>query len=316
MIRVTHVQPEGGVLVQGGPELLGAEGLKWIDVEGATPEELSLLQGKFGLHKLAIEDCLHLDQRPKLEEYPNHLFIVVQNFSCEKEDLCDLTLHELHFFLGDSWVISVHETPSEAVSKAREKITQDPSATIGRGADFVVYLVADALVDQAFPILDRLNDELEDLEVKIFDKPAPAHLQRIFDLKRMMVHFRRVLSPQRDVVNLLSRRGLPHINERSTLYFRNIYDHLVRIYESIDASRDLLGNAMDGYLNMTAQKTNEITKQLTIFATIFLPLSFIVGFFGQNFDVLSGPGFFWAMWGSILALPTGLMFWFRKRRWI
>ncbi len=318
MITVSQLkQAEGqGQIVTGGLELLEQPGLHWIDVDKPTPEDMKILQERYGLHRLAVEDCLHLDQRPKLEEYPNHLFLVIQGFACDNAgDIVDLTLHELHFFIGPDWLISVHEKHAEAIARVLDKVTQDPSGTFGRGADFVAYLVTDALVDQAFPILDRLNDELEDLEVKIFEQPSPQQLQRIFALKRMLVGFRRVLSPQRDVVNLLSRSGLPHIHDRSTLYFRNVYDHLVRIYESIDASRDLLGNSMDGYLSMTANKTNEITKQLTIFATIFLPLSFIVGFFGQNFDSLSKEGFFVAMWVLIIGLPAGLIYWFRKKGW-
>jgi len=117
-------------------------------------------------------------------------------------------------------------------------------------------------------------------------------------------------------VGLLARRGIPHVQERTTLYFRDVYDHLVRLYEQIDAGRDIVGNVMDGYLSMVANKTNDITKQLTIFATIFLPLSFIVGFFGQNFDVLAAKGFYYAMWVMIVLFPIALVFWFRHKRWI
>jgi magnesium transporter len=135
-------------------------------------------------------------------------------------------------------------------------------------------------------------------------------------MKRMLVTFRRVLSPQRDVVGLLARRGIPHVNERTTLYFRDVYDHLVRLYEQIDAGRDIVGNVMDGYLSMVANKTSDISKQLTIFATLFLPLSFIVGFFGQNFEQLNSKGFYYAMWAMIVMIPVGLTFWFRHKKWI
>ena len=181
----------------------------------------------------------------------------------------------------------------------------EPRATLERGVDFLLYLLADALVDRNFPILDRFNDELEDLESAIFENVKPEHLQRIFEMKRALVTLRRVLSPQRDVLGLLAQRGIPNVGERTTLYFRDIYDHLVRLYEQIDSGRDLLGNVMDGYLSMVANRTNDITKQLTIFATIFLPLSFITGFFGQNFEHLNGPGFFWLMLGSVIAAARG-----------
>jgi magnesium transporter len=305
-----------GRTLAGGEELLDQPGPKWIDVIAPTEEGMTRLAERYGLHRLSVEDTLHLDQRPKLEEYPNHQFIVLQGFTAASKDICDLTLHEHHFFLGPDWLISVHEFPFDAHDEVRRRVQNDPAATLDRGVDFILYLLADALIDRQFPLLDTFSDELEDLEVAIFENAEKHHLQRIFELKRMLVTFRRVLSPQRDVVGLLARRGIPHVQEKTTLYFRDVYDHLVRLYEQIDAGRDIVGNVMDGYLSMVANKTNDITKQLTIFATIFLPLSFIVGFFGQNFEALTGKGFYYAMWSMIVLLPIALIFWFRHKRWI
>ena len=303
-------------LLTGGEELLPQEGRKWIDVQQPTEAEMALLAERFGLHKLAVEDCLHLDQRPKLEEYPNHQFIVLQGFTTASKDVCELTLHEHHFFLAHDWLISVHDLPFVGLDAVLKRVKDDPKTTLGRGTDFVLYMLADGLVDAQFPILDAFSDELEDLEVAIFEKVDPSQLQRIFEMKRMLVSLRRVLSPQRDVVGMLSRRGITHVHERSTLYFRDVYDHLVRLYEQIDAGRDIVGNVMDGYLSMVANKTNDITKQLTIFSTMFLPLSFIVGFFGQNFEALSAKGYYYAMWAMIVGFPGGLLLWFRHKRWL
>jgi magnesium transporter len=305
-----------GKVLTGGEELLGHEGRKWIDVQQPTEEKMALLAERFGLHKLAVEDCLHLDQRPKLEEYPNHQFIVLQGFTAASKDVCELTLHEHHFFLAHDWLISVHEFPFVGLDAVRKRVVDDPRATLERGTDFVLYMLADGLVDAQFPILDAFSDELEDLETAIFEQVEKSHLQRIFELKRTLVMVRRVLSPQRDVVGLLSRRGMVHIHERTTLYFRDVYDHLVRLYEQIDAGRDIVGNVMDGYLSMVANKTNDITKQLTIFATLFLPLSFIVGFFGQNFEMLSSKGYYYAMWVMILGFPVALILWFKHKQWL
>ncbi|MFP2911020.1 magnesium/cobalt transporter CorA [Pyxidicoccus sp. 3LFB2] len=314
MIQVCLLK-DGKVLI-GGEELLDHEGRKWIDVQQPTEEKMALLAERFGLHKLAVEDCLHLDQRPKLEEYPNHQFIVLQGFTVASKDVCDLTLHEHHFFLAHDWLISVHEFPFAGLDAVKKRVKDDPRATLERGTDFVLYMLADGLVDAQFPILDTFSDELEDLEVAIFEKVEPTQLQRIFEMKRMLVTLRRVLSPQRDVVGMLSRRGISHIHEKTTLYFRDVYDHLVRLYEQIDAGRDIVGNVMDGYLSMVANKTNDITKQLTIFSTLFLPLSFIVGFFGQNFEVLSSTRYYYAMWAMIIGFPVGLILWFRHKRWL
>lgn len=312
VIRII-VRSEGGELKSGGAELLDTPGVKWIDVQDADEPTMRLLAERYKLHRLAIEDCLHLDQRPKLEEYPEHQFIVLQSFHGEP---ARPELDEMHFLLGHDWVISVHENASAATAVARKRILEEPAGTIGRGPDFLVYLLADALMDQNFPLLDAFNDAVEDLEARIFEAPAQEHLQRAFELRRALVLVRRVLSPQRDVVGLLARRGIPNVQERTALYFRDVYDHLVRIYEQIESARDLLGNAMEGYLSVVANRTNQITKQLTIFATIFLPLSFITGFFGQNFDVLQSWGFFALMLTLVVFLPAGMVFWFYRRGWL
>lgn len=306
-----------GQLLDGDEALLSRPGLKWIDV--AQPDEPTLLRlgERFGLHKLAIEDCLHLDQRPKLEDYGTHQFIVLQGFSSENDAWADLEMHELHFFLGADWLITVHDKTGKAFDGVHKRLELDAAGTIGRGVDFLAYLIADALVDRHFPLLDCFSDEIEQLEEKIFAGPPPRELlQDIFELKRALVLVRRVLSPQRDVVGMLSRRGIPQVQEKTTVYFRDVYDHLVRIYEQLESARDLVSSSVDAYMSQLANRTNDITKQLTIFAAIFLPLSFIVGFFGQNFDVLGKPEFMWVMLAMMVLLPIGMILWFRKKEWL
>ncbi|MGQ0506525.1 MAG: magnesium/cobalt transporter CorA [Myxococcaceae bacterium] len=315
MISVTVWTPEKTVK-QGGPELLSAPGTKWVDVCTPNEELMQELATQFHLHRLVVEDCLHRDQRPKLEEYPNQLFLVLQAFSCPGEKVDELDLHEMHYILGPDWLITVHDLESESIAEARRRIFADPAGTLARGPDFVAYLIADAMMDRSFPLLDTFNDELDELENKIFEKPTPEHLERIFALKRTLGQLRRVLSPQRDVVVMLTRNGVAHISERTTLYFRDVYDHLVRIYEQIDADRDILGNAMDAYLSMVANRTGEIGKQLTLFATVFLPLSFVVGFFGMNFENLSHFGWYITMWVTVIAIPVAVLLWFRRRGWL
>lgn len=308
---------DNGRLLDGDEALLEHPGLKWIDVQEPNEAVLLKLAERFGLHKLAIEDCLHLDQRPKLEEYGTHQFLVLQGFSTPSDNWADLTMHELHFFIGSEWLITVHDEGHDAIATTHKRLDADPAGTLGRGVDFVMYLLADALVDRNFPLLDCFNTALEDLEERIFaDFPPRSMLQETFQLKRALVLVRRVLSPQRDVVGLLARRGIPQVQEKTTIYFRDVFDHLVRIYEQIDAARDLVGNVVDAYLSQVANRTNDISKQLTIFASIFLPLSFIVGFFGQNFEVLNGTAFFWTMLVSMVALPVTMILWFRHKGWL
>lgn len=304
-----------GTLEHGGAELLGQPGFTWVDVTGPDEATMESLTKRFGLHRLEVEDTLHLDQRPKLEEYPGHQFLVTQGFCGDEKNAAALSLHELHSFFSEEWLLTVHEGQHPGLDAVRARVLKEPKETLGRGPDFLAYVLIDALVDANFPLLDRLADELDSLEDEIFESPERRLLRRAFALKRSLTTMRRVLSPQRDVMGLLSRRGVPYVSERTALYFRDIYDHLVRLYEQLEASRDLLSSALEAWLSVTANKTNDITRQLTLFASIFMPLSFVVGFFGQNFSTLERPQFFWVMLACVVTLPVGMVWWFFHKRW-
>jgi magnesium transporter len=300
-----------------------AEGARcWIDLVDPTAEELELLRVRFGFHPLALEDCAHLDQRPKLEEFGDHTFLVTQGFACADTHVRKLELLELHAFLGRDYLVTVHTGNIPAIGKLWTRGCAAPSP-LERGPDFLYYLIADALVDEGFPILDRIGDEIEGLEDEVLLNPRREAFARIFELKRTLVLMRKVLTPQRDMIAMLARRGDARVSERTALYFRDIYDHLVRLSESIEANRDLLGNSVDAYLSSVSNRTNEVMKYLTVLSAVFLPLSFLVGFFGQNFAWL--PGF--ADWTQSHVLITGMLLtcvcvpvlmlvWFRKKRWI
>jgi len=296
--------------------------LRWIDLEAQDPPQLEVLRERFDLHPLATEDCAHLDQRPKLEEYRDHLFLVTQGFACPDERVRTLELHELHCFLGERYLVTVHQGHIAALEKVWRRLAGEPRL-LARGADFVYYLLADGMVDDVFPIMDRIADELEELEDSVLAAPRRQDLQRIFELKRHLVTMRKVLSPQRDVLGLLAKRGDPRVSERTTVYIRDVYDHLVRINESIEANRDLIGNSLDAYLSAVGQRTSEIMKYLTIMSAVFLPLSFVVGFFGQNFEDLPfvrgwvrSDELMWTMVGLCAAVPLVMLAWFKRKRWL
>ena len=300
--------------MEGGAELLETPGKKWVDVQSPDEATLAPLAERFHLHRLAVEDALHLDQRPKLEEYPEHLFVVLQGFTRQGTDICDLQLHELHFFLGEDWLLTAHDFPHGALDQVAQRLRNEPKLTLGKGCDFVMYLMADAIVDGHFPLLDDVNQALDDVEDRLFVSADRAQLERMFQLRRTLTELRRVLSPQRDTVGMLSRRGVAHVQDRTTLYFRDVTDHLFRLYEQLDTARELLSGAKDVYLSLVAQRTNDITKQLTLFASLFMPLSFVVSFFGQNFDQLNRRGFFYLMLSLMVLIPTGTFVWFRRPR--
>jgi magnesium transporter len=293
---------------------------RWVDVAGEDADALERLRERFDFHPLAIEDCLQLDQRPKLEEYRDHLFLVTQSFTLKGGGI-EVELHELHAFLGQRFLVTVHSDTLPALEDVWQRVKGNPKA-IERGVDFVYYLIADRMVDANFPILDRIGDELEQIEDNVLQRPRKQDLAKIFELKRQLVQMRKVLSPQRDTMGMLSR-GDSHVSERTSHYFRDAYDHLVRINESVEANRDLVGNALDAYLSAVSNRTNEIMKYLTILSAVFLPLAFIVGFFGQNFENL--PAFpRWAgsdvlmhtMIALCVLIPTSMLLWFRRQRWL
>jgi magnesium transporter len=320
VFRVLDIDAQGTLRHVEGPELVNRppEGsFRWIDLLGPeSDDEVKLLGERFGFHHLALEDLRHRDQRPKVEEYTEYLFIVTQSFECPHARLEDLRWHELHAFLGRNFLVTSHDGEIPGLAQVRQRVEGD-AELLKRGAAFVYYLLLDRTVDDNFPILDQIADALEEIEEAVLTDPDAADLARIFALKNQLVLMRKVLSPQRDVMGLLARRGDARIPEQTTVYFRDIYDHLMRIVESIETNRDLLGNALDVYLSAIGQRTNEIMKALALLSAIFLPLTFITGFFGQNFDELPfhSHTIMLGMLGSCIIVPVALLVWFKRSRW-
>ena len=266
VFRVIDLSPDGQLQVRDRVEEVGPppEGtLRWVDLQGDQEgQSLEKLRENFTFHPLAIEDCRVFDQRPKLEEYRDHLFLVTQGFAAPDSPTaseaasvatCDLRLYELHAFLGKDYLVTVHTGTIPALEQSRERVIANPPL-LERGVDFVYYLIASRLVEANFPILDGITDELEEVEDRVLSKPDRRDLARIFELKRRLVMMRKVLSPQRDTMVMLARRGDPRVSERSSLYFRDVHDQLARLNESIEANRDLLGNALDAYLSAVSNR--------------------------------------------------------------
>lgn len=319
MFRVLEASQEKASSSEGdqqvGPPPPGA--VRWIDLEAQDAAQLAILAERFKLHPLTIEDCLHFGQRPKLESYSDYLFLVTHGFNLNDGEHCEeLDTHELHTFLSPGYLITVHSDPMPPLETVWKRVCEDP-ALLRRGPDFVAYLIADQIVDTFFPLLDRVSEEIDDIEDAVLSTPATAQLSDIIRLKRLLVTMRKVLSPQRDVFALLSKRGDERIADRTSLYFRDVYDHLLRIHENVEGARDLLGNALDAYLWSASQRTNEIMKRLTLLSAIFMPLAFITGFFGQNFEAMPFDSrlLFAAMLAACLATPLGMAYFFLRSKW-
>jgi magnesium transporter len=323
MFRTLEVGPQGPVAEFRGREHVRrpAPGhILWIDLEAQEHEDLALLGERFAFHPLELEDCAHFDQRPKVETYDDHLFVVTHGYRFSADDHDAIESLELHSFFGADYLVTVHTEPMPALDAVWSRVAQEPGA-LRRGVAFVEYLVADATVDTFFPLIDDIADRVEAIEARVVeqgDRGDRRDLEEIFKLKRSLVELRRILAPQRDVFGMLAKRGDGRIDDRTAIYFRDVHDHVLRIHESLEATRDLLTNALEAYLWAASQRTNEIMKRLTLLSAIFLPLTFITGFFGQNFDYFESVNhyLFYAMIAACLLVPPAMAIFFMRRGWM
>ncbi|MEX0818207.1 MAG: magnesium/cobalt transporter CorA [Pirellulaceae bacterium] len=321
MLHVLDVNNVSAPQVLSGTEAMGPppEGtLRWVDLQQPSNDELNLLAQRFGFHPLSIEDCAHFDQRPKLEEYGDHLFLVTHCFELASDPNGEPRMLELHTFLSKTFLVTVHDEPLLSLSKVWDRLKADGAAA-RRGVDFIRYLIADAMVDALFPVVDQLAGEIEALEDSLLSRsPDPHNLENILRIKRLLVSLRRMIPGQRDVLALLTKRDEEYISEKTVPYFRDVYDHLLRVNESIEANRELLANVLDAHQWTVSQRTNVIMKRLTILSAVFLPLTFITGFFGQNFEGMpfGSNELMAAMLVSCAVVPTAMLWFFLRSKWL
>ena len=289
----------------------------WLDIEAPDQADYDLLQNVFKFHPLTIEDIQHQNQRPKVDEYSDYNFAVLFVAEWTGEDII---LREHHLFVGAHYLVTVHQEPSTQLKSLQERIHKSPELTHGKPA-FLTYIVIDGLVDASFPVLDKLDDEVDALEDEITAKATEQQLTRIYHMKHTVTELRRSLGAQRDVFQALITHGIHLQQQDMTLYYRDVYDHIVRQYETVDSLRDLLTGAMDVYLSTVSNRLNQTTKALTVIASLFLPLSFLTGFYGMNFvyltQVLETPYATFAVGVGTMVVATLIQLWlFRRRGWI
>ncbi len=289
----------------------------WLDIEAPDEADFNLLEETFKFHALTIEDIRHQDQRPKVDEYTDYNFTVLFVAEWQQDEI---VLREHHMFVGSHYLITVHNEPSPQLKDLQDRIHKSPELTHGKPA-FITYLAIDALVDATFPVLDKLDDQVDLLEDDIVQKASPKSLSSIYNLKHSVTELRIFLGAQRDVFQRLITHGIHLQQQDMTLYYRDVYDHITRQYETVDSLRDLLSSAMDVYLSTVSNRVNETTKALTVIASLFLPLSFLTGFYGMNFlyltQVLETPYGAFAVGVGTMLIATAIQLWlFRRRGWI
>lgn len=306
------------------PKLIKSRrGLLWVDFSNEPPETcLPILTG-FGFHPLAIEDALQQTHAPKLDDWGDYLYIVFNYMHlAENGNGWETEIDELDIFLGKNYIVTHHDQPVAAIDETWATCERD-IRSLQDGADHLLYKVTDHLVADYMPIVEKIDSAIDQIEDQVFDKPSPRTLEKLFALKRVLLAMRRILLPQREVMNKLARDDYQVIDPKDRIFFRDIYDHLVRLHDLNESLRDLVGGALDTYLSVINNRMNDIMKTLTIITTLFMPLAFVTGFFGMNFfeplglmkNWTTNPVFY-IMLAITVFLPTGMYLWMRRRTWI
>ncbi len=324
MLRIAYLQPDKAPQtikeITSIRELLSStEGFLWVSLENATDAEIDLiLRDIFQFHPLAIEDCQSIGyQTSKIDDYSDYIFIIAHAIN-PNEAIDNFETLELDFFLGMNYLVTCYTDEIMPPVINTWKLIQKDYRLSQNGPDFLCHAILDALVDDYMPIIDKMESDVEWLEDSVLEKPKSETLQCLLSLKHNIMSLRRIIAPQREVMNRLSRNEFSQIDRQSLIYFRDIYDHLVRIQDLTDIIRDIVSGALDIYLNSTSLRLNEIMKALTIVSTVFLPLSFITGAFGMNFQYIPGASAklgFYITGLILLILGIGMLLYFKKRRW-
>jgi len=329
MIRSLYITKDGlmkfDLPVEAFATALGdPEGMLWVDFEATLPEtDEPLLREVFGFHPLAVDDALQESHVPKVDDWDEYLYVVLHAVVFDRTDGGHVDTLELDVFLGRNYMVTHHDQTIAAIEKVWTACQRDDRLR-KNGVDHIMYRLADEVVASYMPVVEEIDEAVDRCEDEVFGKATPEILAQIFTLKRAVLHLRRVIGPQREVLNRLARDDYAVIDARARVYFRDVYDHLVRLHDITESIRDLVSGTLDTYLSVINNRMNDIMKTLTIITTMFMPISFVVGFFGMNFFQPVAKSLLpWAdvpMFAITLAItlltPIGMLWWVRSRGWM
>jgi len=328
MIRTLYRAPNGELHTDITIEKLAAvlqepKGFLWVDFKDESLQTCeSILQEIFHFHALAIDNALKQSHVPKIDDWDTYLYLVLHAVGCNEQKCKGLKTLELDIFLGKSYVVTYQMAAMPPVDRIWD-IYQRDEHHMEKGAWYLLYQLTDELVADYMPIIEEIDEALEQIENQIFNNPKPDLLENIFTLKRSLLNLRRIIAPQREVLNKLARVDYNVLSSEHRIFFRDVYDHLVQMYDITENLRDLVSGALDTYLSVVNNRMNEIMKTLAVITTIFMPISFLVGFFGMNFfkpifplDTWTSKSAFSAVLAVIVGTPLGMYLWMRKRAWM
>ena len=291
----------------------------WINVDGL--HEIDVIEKigvHFGIHPLVLEDILNTGQRTKAEEFDNYIYIVLKMLVFD-ETVDHITAEQVSLILGAHSLISFQEKEGDVFDFVRERIRKARGRIRKSGCDYLAYALMDAVVDHYFVILEKLGDKIELLEDQLLEAPTPRILEDIHRLKREMIFFRKQVWPLREVINSLIKDPSELIQETTHIFLRDVYDHTIQVIDTIESFRDLLSGLSDLYLSTVSNRMNEVMKFLTIIATIFIPLTFVAGIYGMNFEFmpeLKWPWAYPALWLLLIMISASMIFWLKRKNWL
>jgi len=290
----------------------------WLNVDGSHKVEiLDDIGSRLSIHPLTLEDILDTSQRPKMEDFDQYLFVEL-NMLLWDQDHSQIESEQVSLILGKNYVVTFQEYERDAFDLVRKRLREGKSRLTRQGADYLAYSLIDAIVDHYFIVLENLGEQIEFLEEELITDPDPGTLQSIHELKRELIFLRKSVWPLREVIGALERGESPLFQVSSLIYLRDVYDHTVQIIDTVETFRDMVSGMLDIYLSSVSNRMNEVMKVLTIIATVFIPLSFIVGLYGMNFNYMPELQWKWGyfmVWGVIISVVTGMLAYFRRKKW-
>jgi len=292
--------------------------LLWLDIINPAEDDIDLMVDTFKFHQLAIEDAIFPQNQPKIDDYDDYLYIVVHELNYSSHNAQGVKTQELNIFLGKNFVLTIHSDPLPSVAKLFQRSQTKPHC-MQQGAGFLLHAIIDNVVDNYFPVVDQIENRIEELEDQVLAGADESVLEKIVDLKKSVLTTRNFIVPQRKILGVLCRANTLFIKRATSAYFRDVYDHVVRVSDMLDTYRDVLNSTMDAYLSVVSHRMNEIMKTLTIITTIMMPLTVITSFYGMNVKI---PEFAWGLKGYLLVLGLmviaffGMIIFLKRKKWI
>jgi magnesium transporter len=295
------------------------DSITWINLNGLNHVgEIEKLGEHYDLHPLVLEDIVNISQRPKIDEYDNYLFVVLKMLYYDANE--KIVSEQVSFVLGKNYVLSFQESEGDVFNSVRNRIRHAKGRVRSMQADYLLYVLIDAVVDHYFSVIETLGDKIEDFETAIFSGEVDDDIsQKIQNLKREILRVRRGIFPLREVINRIEKNENKLIHKKTITYYRDVYDHLIQVSENIDIYREMIWSLMDMYMTTISNKMNEVMKVLTIMASIFIPLTFIAGIYGMNFEYIPELQYkysYFILWGVMIVLFIGMLIYFKRRKWL